>query len=128
SRLVGLMGGTIAVESTPGQGSTFRFTTRFGRQPHPPGLPAGPPVVDVRGLRVLVVDDNATNRLILQEWLRGWQTEPLAVADGLTALNTLWRGVAMNRPYAVVLLDGRMPGVDGLALAAEISQSPELAR
>jgi CheY-like chemotaxis protein/HPt (histidine-containing phosphotransfer) domain-containing protein len=126
SRLVGLMGGEITVESEPDQGSTFRFRACFGRQPH--HASAEPPLVDLHGLRVLIVDDNATNRLILQQWLRGWQMEPTAVADGLTALNTLWRGVALNRPYAVVLLDGRMPGVDGLALAGEISQSPELAK
>jgi CheY-like chemotaxis protein/HPt (histidine-containing phosphotransfer) domain-containing protein len=127
SRLVGLMGGQIAVESAPDRGSTFRFTARFGVQPPAPGAgPASPPV-EISGLRVLVVDDNATNRLILQGWLRGWRTEPTAVADGLTALNALWRGVALGRPYGVVLLDSRMPGVGGLALAAEISQSPELA-
>jgi PAS domain S-box-containing protein len=126
SRLVGLMGGRITVESAPGRGSTFRFTPEFGVQARP-AAHAGPPPADLRGLRVLVVDDNATNRLILEQWLRGWHTEPTAVADGLTALNTLWRGVALGRPYSVALLDGRMPGVDGVALAAEISQSPELA-
>jgi PAS domain S-box-containing protein len=126
SRLVALMGGAISVESQPGRGSTFRFTARFGLQPHAPACPA-PPLIDLRGLRVLIVDDNATNRLILEEWLRTWQTEPTAVGDGLTALNTLWRAVAQGRPYGLVLLDGRMPGVDGLALAAEIARSPQLA-
>jgi PAS domain S-box-containing protein len=127
SRLARLMGGDISVESEPGHGSTFRFTARFGRQADGAAAPPSRPRVDLRGLRVLIVDDNATNRLILEEWLRGWQTEPTAVGDGLTALNTLWRAVALGRPYSLVLLDGRMPGVDGLALAAEISQSPQLA-
>ncbi len=126
SRLVALMDGQITVESAPHRGSTFRFTARFGVQSTTDAAPSPPPV-EIRGLRVLIVDDNATNRLILQEWLRGWRAEPTAVADGLTALNSLWRGVALGRPYAVVLLDSRMPGIDGPALAAEISQSPELA-
>src|SRR5262249_13047558 len=106
--------------------STFRFTARFGRHSGPPD--AGPrlPPVDLRGLRVLVVDDNATNRLILEEWLRGWGTEPTVVADGLTALNSLWRAVAVGRPSGLVLPDGRLAGVDGLALAAEVAQNPEL--
>ncbi len=126
SRLVALMGGTIGVDSEPGRGSTFHFTARFGLPEGPPAVPARPPRVDLSGLRVLVVDDNATNRLILEEWLRGWRSEPTAVADGLTALNTLWRAVALGRPYELVFLDGRMPGVDGLALAAEIARSPQL--
>jgi PAS domain S-box-containing protein len=127
SRLVELMGGAIAVESEPGRGSTFRFTARFGVQPAGPAASPPPPPVDLRGLRVLIVDDNETNRLILEEWLRGWQTVPSAVSGGLAALNALWQAVAVNLPYALVLLDARMPGVDGLALAAEIALRPELA-
>jgi PAS domain S-box-containing protein len=125
SRLVGLMGGRLTVDSTLGQGSTFHFIASFPGDPEASSGIAAPPV-QLQGLRVLVVDDNATNRLILEEWCRRWQTEPTAVADGLTGLNTMWRGVAVGRPFDVVLLDGRMPGVDGLTLAAEIAHSPEL--
>jgi hypothetical protein len=98
ARLVALMGETITVDSAPGRGSTFAFTARFDRQPHPQEQPTeGPPVV-LHGLRVLIVDDNATNRRILEECLRGWQMEPAAVADGLAALDALWDAVSAGRP------------------------------
>jgi len=67
---------------------------------------------------VLVVDDNPTNRHILEEWLAGWQMEPVAVGDGLAAMGALWDAVSVGRPYPLVLLDARMPDTDGLALAA----------
>ena len=73
ARLVALMGGTINVESEPGRGSTFAFTARFGRQPHPQEPVAAMPPPLLYNLPVLIVDDNATNRHILEEWLRGWQ-------------------------------------------------------
>ena len=127
ARLVALMGGTIAVESQPGRGSTFAFTARFGRQAHPPELVAARPPVLLHDLPVLVVDDNATNRRILEEWLRGWQMEPVARGDGLAALDAIWHGAASGRPYPLVLLDSRMPDTDGLTLAATIRERAELA-
>jgi PAS domain S-box-containing protein len=126
SRLVALMGGQITVDSEPGQGSTFAFTAHFGRRPHQPAPDTSRQPVLHHNLNVLVVDDNATNRHILQEWLRGWQMQSAAVGDGLAALDALWGAVNMGRPYALVLLDARMPDTDGLTLAEKIRKRAEL--
>jgi CheY-like chemotaxis protein/HPt (histidine-containing phosphotransfer) domain-containing protein len=126
ARLVARMGGTITVESEPGRGSMFAVTARFGRPAHPRERDASPAPRLLRDLQVLIVDDNATNRRILEEWLRGWRMEPTATGDGAAAMEALWRGVAMGRPFALVLLDARMPDMDGLALAAIIRQRAEL--
>jgi CheY-like chemotaxis protein len=123
SRLVELMNGMIGVTSRPGEGSTFTFTARFGLANAPPP----PDPADLRGLNVLVVDDNETNRRILHELLRHWEMIPTAVADGPSALGSLWRAVAAGRPFSMVLLDANLRGMDGFALAEQIRQSPELA-
>ena len=75
---------------------------------------------------VLIVDDNATNRHILEEWLRGYSLLPTVAGDGATAMAALWHGVAQGHPYPLVLLDGRMPDIDGLALAGKIRERKEL--
>ncbi len=123
-QLVGRMGGEIGVESTPGAGSTFSFTARFAYQV------AGQVAVtrydhgDLRGLRVLVVDDNATNREILHHQLTSWDMRETGVADGPVALALLDAAAAANAPYDVVVLDMQMPTMDGLEVARAIRDDP----
>jgi len=121
AQLVELMGGTIAVESQPGRGSKFHFTASFEVQ----RLEAEKQVSRWRTLTdlpVLIVDDNATNRRILEEVFTNWHMRPVAVESGASALATLEKSVHANQPFAVVLLDGHMPDMDGFAVAERISQ------
>jgi PAS domain S-box-containing protein len=121
AQLVELMGGKISVESQTGRGSTFHFTSEFEVQR--PGmeqpLARWRPLTD---LPVLVVDDNATNRQILSETLTNWHMRPVSVGSVPDALETLEKSLRTCDPFAVALVDGHMPNMDGFALAERISQ------
>jgi PAS domain S-box-containing protein len=124
-RLVELMGGRIGFASTPGQGSTFHFTARLERQ----AVVASSLDTEPRrlhGLPVLVVDDNATNRMVLRDMLARWGLEPLLAESAPEALDALRRVAAAGAPLSLVLSDVMMPGVDGFQLAEQIRQDPDL--
>jgi PAS domain S-box-containing protein len=125
SQLAEMMGGRVWVDSEPGMGSTFHFVARFGLPASPPSA-AEPKTVLLQDLPVLVVDDNATNRRILEEMLQSWHMRPLAVEGGQPALEALRAARASGRPFALVLLDSHMPAMSGFELAERIQQQPEL--
>jgi PAS domain S-box-containing protein len=127
SQLVGLMGGRIWVESQPGAGSSFYVVLPFERRPEPPVKAAPREVKDLHGMRALVVDDNATNRRILEEILTNWGMRPTVVDGGQAALQTLERARESGDSIRLVLLDYQMPEMDGFEVAAEIKRHAELA-
>ena len=120
TELVSLLGGTMWVDSEVGRGSTFHFTARFDRTREVDASDRTGPPVDLQALRVLIVDDHATSRRILTEVLTNWKMEPHAVESGPRALGAMRQAQQAGRPYAVVLVDGRMPRMDGFMLVARI--------
>jgi PAS domain S-box-containing protein len=123
TQLVKLMNGKMWVESEPGQGSAFHFTAVLSRSVAIPAAKSEPRNVSLKGVRVLVVDDNATNRRILGDMLRNWEMTPVLASGSGEALEILENS---SEPFALGLLDGMMPEMDGFDLAAEIKRREKL--
>jgi PAS domain S-box-containing protein len=126
-RLVSLMDGAIGLESEAGKGTMFWFTARFEKQK------SQTRVIEARSrdlfnLRVLVVDDNATNRQILRHQIFAWKMQKGSAASGFEALEMLRAAAASGTPYDIALLDMQMPEMDGLTLARAIKADPAIAR
>ena len=127
-RLVEMMGGKIELESRVGEGSTFSFIARFGlRRVEEPGSGVAIPE-EFRGLRVLIVDDHATNRRILRTMVAQWEMRPTTVEDGHTALLQLRRAATAGDPFRLVLFDAKMPEMDGFTFAERARPFEERAR
>jgi signal transduction histidine kinase/CheY-like chemotaxis protein/HPt (histidine-containing phosphotransfer) domain-containing protein len=127
SRLVALMGGAIAVESEVGNGSTFHFRVHLEKPTTEANDSPAPQPAVLRGLSVLVVDDNETNRRIVSGFLRRWDMRPCAVESGAAALVELRRAAAAGETYPLMLVDQMMPEMDGFALVEELHREPRLA-
>ncbi|NLF70327.1 MAG: transporter substrate-binding protein [Candidatus Anammoximicrobium sp.] len=128
SRLVQRMGGRLAVQSEVGRGTIMHFTVVLDLPP--PGTIVRRPVISpqrLRGMRVLIVDDNATNCRIVEEAVRTWGMEPQTMQDPLGVLERMRRALRENAPFHLIVLDHHMPFLDGVALIEQIREDPELA-
>ena len=121
-RLVEMMGGRIWVESKVGKGSVFKFTATLGIQESPNKHKAHskPPELDIKGMKTIIIDDNATNRLILKTMLSGWGAVITEAEDGAKGFSEIRNAVNDKDPFKLVLLDCRMPGMDGFCVAEQI--------
>jgi two-component system, sensor histidine kinase and response regulator len=123
-QLIELMGGQIGFTSVPGQGSTFWFTARFEKQTAPAKTALEP--TNLSNLHVLIVDDNQTNRRIMEDQLQAWGIRATSAAGAQEALEKLQD--ATEHRFDIVLLDMHMPGMNGISLAEVIKADPRLAR
>ncbi|HTX36423.1 MAG TPA: response regulator [Bryobacteraceae bacterium] len=124
-QLVELMGGTVGVESCEGRGSTFWFTLPLALDADPHAPP--PPPDDLRGLRVLLVDDNEINLRVLREQVGNWGMQHESLAAPQKAVDAMREAQRSGRPFDFVLLDYQMPGMDGAMLARAIRAEPAFA-
>jgi PAS domain S-box-containing protein len=125
SQLVEMMGGKIWMESEPGKGSTFHFTVRLGLQTRSPKKPRPVQPKVLHNLRVLVIDDNATNRSILREMLLSWSMKPVEVGSGAEALEKMRQDKKRGEFFKLLLVDSSMPGMDGFSLIEHIHRDPD---
>ncbi len=125
-QIVHLMEGHIGVRSTPGHGATFWFNVRLDKQPYGAPREQPPRVTALSGLRALIVDDNATNRKILQHYCVAWGVRGEPVISGAAALTSLREAAASGDPFQLVLTDYQMPEMDGLMLAREIQNDSRI--
>ncbi len=123
--LVEMMGGEIGVENTKGKGSTFFFTAVFGRNVQEQKEEIQKPSVDLIGLKALVVDDNIVAREILKKALESFSFEVDTASSGLDALDKLEKA-SKKKHYELVLMDWRMPGMDGIETAKQVKENPDL--
>jgi two-component system sensor histidine kinase/response regulator len=126
ARLVQMMGGRIWVESETGGGSVFTFTARFGAGESSFASQLTGVAEDLLDVRALIVDDNAASRLLLEESLTSWGMLPVKVESGAAALVAMAEAGARGDSFQVILLDAKMPEMDGFELAGEIQRNPQL--
>jgi two-component system, sensor histidine kinase and response regulator len=126
SRLVAMMGGRIWLESEIGKGTQFHFTVRLTVLDKRPEAGLVVPMETLNGLRILVVDDNQTNRRILQGLLKRWGARTTCAEGGEQALSELVSACKAKQPYQLLLTDMHMPEMDGFALVEQVRRNPEL--
>ena len=128
ARLVEIMGGRIWVESEVGRGSVFHFTVYFSLATEPAPRSIHLETSIIKDLSALIVDDNSTNRRILEEILKSWGMKPTSAADGKTALEVMKQAQTSGAPFPIALIDYMMPGMDGFELVEKIKDDPDLVK
>jgi PAS domain S-box-containing protein len=126
SRLVELMGGVVKLESELGRGTHVHVTLPFEIRADATAPAPRRAIKDLHGMHVLVVDDNATNRRILEQILTRWGMRPTSVEGGLAAIDALDSALSAGNPFPLALIDFQMPDLDGFGLAGRIKERPEL--
>jgi signal transduction histidine kinase/CheY-like chemotaxis protein len=126
ARLVSMMGGRIWLDSEVGKGTQFHFTARLRVLDKRPESGMNVPLQALNGMRILVVDDNRTNRRIVQGILKPWGAHTTSAEGGAQALSELVSAGKSGQPYALMVTDMNMPEMDGFALVEQLRRNPEL--